>query len=249
MQPPSEVGPRHPDVRRQLPHLLEPTHPHLIARDLRRSFGRAFLRGRSVTSTRWSSSLQPEPGPIVRDSPRPPFQPAGNEPTHGTAEAVGTACAIRIMRSSVPHTGSLAIDSSTGVNNEYTAGNTRDAPTASPSTNRMRRGPHRCREMGWRCGARARNWATRSRPSRFITLRSSVGLAMPTDRGERLGDLIRGEQGERPPVDALGVGAHRQDQHHVGEIDRLPPRRRTNLREGDVDARGDDRRAREGWRA
>ena len=42
-----------------------------------------------------------------------------------------------------------------------------------------RRGPHRCSEIGRRAGPMARNWATRSRPSCFIAVRSWVGLAMP----------------------------------------------------------------------
>ena len=43
----------------------------------------------------------------------------------------------------------------------------------------MRRTLHRCKETGRRAGASARNSATRSRPSCFMTARSCVGLAMP----------------------------------------------------------------------
>ena len=53
--------------------------------------------------------------------------------------------------------------------------------------------------------------------------------------GERLGDLVGREVRQRPLVDPLGVGAHGEDEHHVGEVDGLPPRRRAHLGEGDVD--------------
>ena len=54
-------------------------------------------------------------------------------------------------------------------------------------------------------------------------------------RGERLGDLVLGEVAERVRVDALGVAAQREDEHHVGEVDRLPPRRGPDLDEEHVD--------------
>ena len=53
--------------------------------------------------------------------------------------------------------------------------------------------------------------------------------------GERLGDLVGGEVGQGPLVNAFGVGADGEDEHHVGEVDGLSPRRRADLGEGDVD--------------
>ena len=154
---------------------------------------------------------------------------------HGTASAVGTACAIRTITSSVPHTGSSAISSSTGMNNEYTAGRTRNAPTSSAKTRRIRRGPHRCNEIGARGGASERNCATRSRPSRFMSVRSSVGLAIPRTAANASAISSGVKTASARAVDALGVGAHRQHQHHVGQVDRLPPGRRADLGEGHVD--------------
>ena len=43
----------------------------------------------------------------------------------------------------------------------------------------MRRNDHRWSEIGRRAGARARNWARRSRPSLLRAERSWDGLAMP----------------------------------------------------------------------
>jgi hypothetical protein len=53
--------------------------------------------------------------------------------------------------------------------------------------------------------------------------------------GEGFGQLGRGEITHGAPVDALRVGAHRQHEHHVAEINRLPPGRWAHLGEGDVD--------------
>ena len=98
---------------------------------------------------------------------------------HGTARAVGTVWANRIMMSSVPQPGSAPVGSSCGVNMPYTFVAATSVSSARPSVSRTRRGPQRCNEIGRRAGASARNWATRSRPSRFIATRSCVGLAMP----------------------------------------------------------------------
>ena len=54
-------------------------------------------------------------------------------------------------------------------------------------------------------------------------------------RGERLGDLVRREVPQRMLVDPIGIGLHREDEHHVREVDRLSPRRRAHLCERDVD--------------
>ncbi|MGD0937947.1 MAG: hypothetical protein ABR922_25680 [Streptosporangiaceae bacterium] len=65
--------------------------------------------------------------------------------------------------------------------------------------------------------------------------RSCVGLATPRVGGEGLGQLGLGEIIQRPLVHPRGVGADRQDQHHVAQVHRLPPRRRADLGEGHVD--------------
>ena len=52
---------------------------------------------------------------------------------------------------------------------------------------------------------------------------------------ERLRDLRHGEELQRPLVDNLGAAAQRQAQHHVAQVDRLAPRCRAHLGEGDVD--------------
>ena len=53
--------------------------------------------------------------------------------------------------------------------------------------------------------------------------------------GECLGDLVRREELQRARVDALGVGSYCENEHHVGEIDRLAPRGRSDLGERDID--------------
>ena len=66
--------------------------------------------------------------------------------------------------------------------------------------------------------------------------RAQLGRARhPAGGGERLGELGRGEVVQRPPVHPFRVGAHREHQHHVAEVDRLPPRRGPDLDEHDVD--------------
>ena len=61
-----------------------------------------------------------------------------------------------------------------------TSGTTTSAPRTSASVEaRPASTLQRCSEIGRRSGASARNWASRSRPSCFITVRSWVGLATP----------------------------------------------------------------------
>ena len=50
------------------------------------------------------------------------------------------------------------------------------------------------------------------------------GACHPAGGGEGLGELGLGEVGQRPAVDAPRVAADRQHQHHVAQVDRLPPR-------------------------
>ena len=57
------------------------------------------------------------------------------------------------------------------------------------------------------------------------------------------------EELQRPLVHALRVGANGEDEHHVGQVDRLPPRRGTDLREGHVDQNDVAVLAPSGWRA
>ena len=66
--------------------------------------------------------------------------------------------------------------------------------------------------------------------------RAQLGRAgHPAGGGERLAEFGRGEVAQRLLVDPVGVGAHRENQHHVAEVDGLPPRRGPHLDEGHVD--------------
>jgi hypothetical protein len=57
----------------------------------------------------------------------------------------------------------------------------------------------------------------------------------PTGGREALGDLLDAELPQGPLVNALGVGPQRQAEHHVGQVDRLPPGGRAQFDEGHVD--------------
>ena len=107
-------------------------------------------------------------------------------------------------------------------------------PASSATVSRTRFVFQRCIETGARGGASERNLAMRSRPSSFIAARSCVGWRCRAWR-QTLGDVIWREELQRSGVDALGVGSHREDEHHVGEIDRLAPRGGSDLGEGDID--------------
>jgi hypothetical protein len=66
--------------------------------------------------------------------------------------------------------------------------------------------------------------------------RAQLGRARhPPGGGEGLRQLIGGEVIEPAAVHPLGVGTHRQHQHHVAQVHRLPPGRRADLGEGGVD--------------
>ena len=80
----------------------------------------------------------------------------------------------------MPQSGLPMTCSSAGVNNPNTAWLPRSTATSTTRARRRRvADPHRCNEIGRRSGASARNCASRSRPSCFMTERSCVGLAIP----------------------------------------------------------------------
>ena len=81
----------------------------------------------------------------------------------------------------------------------------------------------RCSAIGVRCGARARNSAEQVARVAFHEGAQLGRAGDPAGGGECLGQLGLGEVRQRLPVDPLRVGAHRQDQHHVAQVDRLPP--------------------------
>ena len=215
---------------------------HLVARHLRsRRATEHSSGGNSRTSTAWlppSSESSQNRARSWRTLTDPVSQPAGSAATHGTDVADGTDCAMRIMRLPVPHVGFPDRPAtSAGV----------QQPERRPATPRtsdergarvrstMRRGPHRCSEIGRRSGASARNCATRSRPSCFMTDRNCVGLAMPRAAANASAISSGVKYCSARVYTRSGVGAHREDEHHVGEVDGLPPRRRSHLREGHVD--------------
>jgi hypothetical protein len=66
---------------------------------------------------------------------------------------------------------------------------------------------------------------------------------------ERLGNVARREELQRPLVNPLRVRSYGEDQHHVGEIQGLTPRRRADLREGNVDQEYATIAVREDWPA
>ena len=105
--------------------------------------------------------------------------PAGTEARQGTDVAEGTVCANRIIRSSVPQVGVPETSDSLGVNMPTVACTAKRATTATVPARSTRLTLQRWSDMGRRSGASARNCATRSRPSRFMTARNCVGLATP----------------------------------------------------------------------
>ena len=108
-------------------------------------------------------------------------------------------------------------------------------PTAAAAVSVRRWVLQRWMEMGARSGASSRNRFRRG---------AAVGLQLDLELGRdgqadrrraRLGDLVGGEHLGGACVHPLRVGPQCQDEQHVGQVDRLPPRRRTNLQRGDVD--------------
>ena len=153
----------------------------------------------------------------------------------GMAWALGTAWAIRIMVLFVPHVGVSVIGSSAGATIDTTLMAAITAKAAIAAANTTRRGPQRCSEIGARAGPSS---GTR-RPGRARPASSPSAAASGWRRRVRRRTPRRSRPGVKyvsaRSVDALGVGAHGEDEHHVGEVDRLPPRRRPHLRERDVD--------------
>jgi len=84
----------------------------------------------------------------------------------------------------------------------------------------------------------------RQQPHEFAVQVTALGAQHPPQLGrqrqaagggEPLADLVDAELPQRPPVHLLSAGAQGQAQHHVGQVDRLPPRAGAGLHQGHVD--------------
>ena len=141
----------------------------------------------------------------------------------GRKAAEGTAWAARIIAWPVPQPGTCRLGLLVG-SSKPTPKMAGTAKMASiPAARITRRALHRCSTIGCRCGASLRNSASRSRGSRFMKARSCVGLATPRVAANASRELGLGEIPQGPLVHAAGVGADREDQHHVAQVDRLAP--------------------------
>ena len=184
--------------------------------------------GRSVASTARSPPTSESSQNRARSSSiwmPPSFHPAGTEAMHGTNSADGTDWALRIIRLPVPHVGVPSTPRSW-------AGVIRPAVACTPNSDHdddqhrepdAQRAPSLERDPPLR--RRQRPEAGQQVTAVLLHDRTQLGGARDTARGgERLADLLRGEEPQRVLVHAVGVGAHREHQHHVGEIDGLAPR-------------------------
>src|SRR5215472_15478437 len=106
-------------------------------------------------------------------------QPDGSAAMHGSLADEGTACADKIIDAPVPQTGGYAPSALAGLNAVALADRAITAAASTEAASSTRRLPQRCRAMGRRGGASARNSPSRSRGSFFRNARSWVGLATP----------------------------------------------------------------------
>ena len=162
-------------------------------------------------------------------------QPGGSAATQGSSAAEGTAWAARIIEWPVPHSGAYAPMFSAGKNalppikhghRGYREHARRQAqPPGTPALQDDRP------PLGGEPPELAEQVARVS-----LHERAQLGRAghSPGCR-ERLGQFGRGELAQCPLVDALGVGADREHQHHVAQVHRLPPGGGTHLGECHVD--------------
>ena len=172
-----------------------------------------------------------------RSGRRPASSRRGATRRTAPTSADGTDCAMRIITLPVPHVGVPSTPRSwAGVNRPAVACTPNERPRRRPATaSPTRSGLHRWSEIGRRGGASARKLRQQV-AAVLLHDRAELGRARDAARGgERLGDLVGREEPQRALVHAVGVGAHREHEHHVGEVDGLAPRRRAHLREGDVD--------------
>ena len=227
--------------RRERLGALEAPHARPRRSAPRRAWSVAQPPGGSRVTSTARSPLGSEPSQNV-DRPRlvfsAPLLPPGRERRRRTARevAVGTDWAIRIM-----HVGRAA---------GRGALRSRPAPGRRARTRPARRGRRR---RGSAAASATRltlqRWSEMRRRGRgerpelgdqvaAVLLHHRPQLRRAGDAaggGERLGDLVGREQAQGPVVDPLAVGPHGEDEHHVGQVDGLPPRRRSHLRERHVD--------------
>ncbi len=105
-------------------------------------------------------------------------------------------------------------------------------PTAAVSA--ARRGLHRWIETGSRAGASSLKRSMSGRPSALQLRRQLRRDREPHRAGEPLGDLVGREDRRRSRVHPVRVGAQREAEHHVRQVDGLAPRRRPHLQSRDV---------------
>ena len=156
-------------------------------------------------------------------------QPVGRAATHGSDVADGTDWAMRIITFPVPQAGFPVTSTSCAGSRvvlRLARVNALPARTTATATidSATRFAFHRWSEIGARAGASGAELRQEVAP---VLLHRRAQLRRTGDaagRGERLRDLVRREVLERPLVHPVRVGAHGEHQHHVRQVDGLPPR-------------------------
>ena len=151
--------------------------------------------------------------------------PGGRAARQGIAAALGTACAERVDAWLTPHSGALTTPrfcagrkalmlDETAIANATSIPSAEEHPADAPSLDRDR-------PAFWRECAELSHEVTRVPLHEGSELRRTRD---PAGGGERLADLVGGEEHERAPVHEVDVRADGEDEHHVPEVHRLPPR-------------------------
>ena len=161
--------------------------------------------------------------PLEMSAP-PMLQPDGSAAMQGSMAADGTAWALRIIEWPVPQLGAEAPRFPTGTDGLHADEHGDDGDGEHPGG--QGDPPDAPALQGDRRPLRGEGAEFAEQVARVaFHERAQLGRAGdPAGGGERFGELVGGEVGQRPPVDALRVGADREDQHHVAQVDRLPPR-------------------------
>src|ERR1022692_4101237 len=194
-------------------------------------------------STNWTppgTAMEPESStklacPLAISAPAA-VQPGGSALMQGRKAAEGTACAAKIMVWPVPQSGACAAGL-LGAGNKTTPKTAGTAKRASIAAARLtRRTLQRCSTIGRRgqanpADAPALQHDRAPLRGKLAELGEQVaGIAFhegaqlrragdPAGGGEGLGQLGLGEIIQRLPVYPRGVGADRENQHHVAQVD------------------------------
>ena len=160
--------------------------------------------------------------PLAMSAP-PILQPDGSAARQGSMAADGTAWAARIIEWPVPQRGAETPRLPTGTTACTPINRASDGDGEHPGGQGDPPDAPALQDDRWPLRGEGAEFAEQVAGVAFHECAQLGRAGDPAGGGERFRELVGGEVGQCPPVDALRVAADREYQHHVAQVDRLAP--------------------------